>query len=97
VDLVENYDVNDAVDGGTGVFMFDRGASLRLVFPGRALLLPGQGLLQNVMLAHGAGYICGLASSGNATLCLGENFRHGDVEPAGGFLIRPAAVGVPFQ
>ena len=94
-DLVENYDVNDAVDGGTGFFMLDRGASLRRIFPGRALV-PGSGLLQNVMLAHGAGYICGLRISGNATVCLPESFRFGDVEPSGGYLIRPAVVGVPF-
>jgi hypothetical protein len=95
-DLMENYDVNDGVDGGAGVFMLDRGGSLRRIFPGRALV-PGSGLLQDVMLAHGAGYICGLGSSGNATLCLSESFRFGDLEPSGGYLIRPAVVGVPFQ
>jgi len=95
-DLVENYDVNDAVDGGTGVFNFDRSASLQRILPGHAMV-PGSGLLQNVILAHGAGYICGLGNTGNATLCLSESSRFGDAEPAGGYLVRPGVVGVPFQ
>jgi hypothetical protein len=97
VDIVDNWDFNDFVLAYP--YTFDRSAIVRMPFDRSSRgLLPPQGLLSNLTLAHGAGFVCGTAALGGATLCLSPQllFQSVDIEPAGGFLHRPPVVGVPF-
>jgi hypothetical protein len=99
IDIVENVNFNNF--GDPVAYVLDRNASLRPVVPvfGSGYgVLPPQGLLKNLILAHGAGFICGTAALGGATLCLSNRFVFQGVDdvPAGGFLVRPPVVGVPF-
>ena len=98
IDLVENVNFNNFGDPQT--FVLDRSLTLHTAgfrtLPGSTL--PPQGLIRNVTLAHGAGFICGTAALGNATLCPSNRFVYQfvDVIPAGGFIQRPPVAGVPF-
>jgi hypothetical protein len=108
IDLAESYDYNV---GYPWALAFDRDAGIHYLYPGPSQTGNGTGyslrfwlpipaspahVLSNMLVVHGAGFLCGPATFGAASLCESLARIGSDVEPAGGFLSRPAVVGVPF-